>query len=532
MAKTASLPFKGSFTHSQGLGANPGRYARYGLSGHDGDDWLMPEGTSLFAPVSGQIVKHGFDAAGWGKYVQVWDSTQKLLINIAHASDLLAISGAYVRAGDQIAISGNTGNSDAPHVHVAAADTDDAGNRANLGSGLKGWYSILDGGRINLVPLSTGPLAAGDQANGPTVSPQSGGAVVPTTFDEIVPLYYIGWGREAAFEDFKKTYGGDVNRILTERGYFNPPAVKKPRPPELKKKYTVNPQYTGFSIKELVGPVLKSGRADLLAQFLSLSENEPLTKGQKLNPSGFPTDYYPGSGEWKGFIQLTSSTPIGVQGNYYIREQYAGNSLNDLIPKYAEGRKDITASFLGIPENLPITRIMGLGTSGFPPHYIPGSGEWKGFLTLFEQLPTAPGSPITEDIPEDDVDQAPPADGAEGAQQPTQYPTITIYSNPERAKIYIDELYFHDLTPSNKAYPTQPGKHSVRLEKSGYKDYVEEFEVTGTEQVVIRGTLEPYTPTEPGQPLPRGSAKKYTTTQLTRLVNELYQEVFHKAPEI
>ncbi|KKK96365.1 hypothetical protein LCGC14_2663510, partial [marine sediment metagenome] len=50
MAKSASLPFKGTFEHSQGFGARPSVYAKFGLQGHDGDDWKMPEGTVLFSP--------------------------------------------------------------------------------------------------------------------------------------------------------------------------------------------------------------------------------------------------------------------------------------------------------------------------------------------------------------------------------------------------------------------------------------------------------------------------------------------------
>lgn len=530
MAKTASLPFKGSFKFTQGFGSRPEVYAKYGLAGHDGDDWLMPEGTPLYSPVTGKVIRHGDDPGGWGKYIQIWDSGQKLLVNIAHTSALLAISGAYVKAGELVARSGNTGFSEAPHVHVAAADTDSSGGRLNQNNGYKGWYSIMNSSKISLVAPGTGAETPPSGAVTSTDSTDTG-AIAPT-FDEIYALYYAGWDKTAARNDFNSDKGGDLGRLLAARG-INPLGDTRPpkeRPEALKKKYLVGPQYIGFSIKELVGPVLKYGRADLLARYLGLSENDKLTKGQWLDPSGFDSYDHPGSGEWLAFEQLTSSTPIGVPGNYYIREEYAGKSLSELIPQYAAGRKDITANFLGVPENMPITRIMGFGTSGFPSNYIPVSSEWEGFQTLFEQLSSSPGAPITEDIPQDDESQPPPADGAEGAQQPSQYPTITIYSNPERAKIYIDEMYYHDLTPSNKAYPSQPGKHSVRLEKGGYKDYFIEFDLGEGEQMVVRGTLMPYTPAESTTSSAGAGASKYTTKKLTRLVNELYQEVFHRAP--
>lgn len=530
MAKTASLPFTGSRKHVQGFGGNAAAYARFGLAGHDGDDWLMPEGTPLYAPVSGKVLRHGEDPSGWGKYIQVWDSGQKLLINIAHCSGLQAITGAYVRAGEQIAFSGNTGNSSAPHVHVAAADTDDGGGRLNQGNGYKGWYSILDGSRIALVSLPTGSSTSSSQATDAGSILQSGDATAPITFDTIYSQYYAGWEKNAARDDFNTGKHGSLDELLAARGIAPDLRPPKERPEALKKKYLVGPQYTGFSIKELVGPVLKYGRADLLARYLGLSENDVLTRGQWLDPSGFDKYDHPDSGEWKAFEQLTSSTPIGVPGNYYIREEYAGQSFDSIDPAVPTGRRDILAGFLGVPENMIFTRAVGFGTSGFPPAYIPKSSEWEGFLVLFEQLPTAPGAPVTEDISEDDIGQAPPTYSTQGAQQQTQYPTITIYSSPERAKIYIDELYIHDLTPSNKAYPSEPGSHTVRVEKSGYLDYTVGFDLGPSEQKVISATLKPFAGTVGEGPQPVTSGGKYSTKKLTRLVNELYEEVFHRAP--
>mgnify|MGYP001580560378 FL=1 len=79
MVKNASLPFKGSFEMSQSFGARPTVYAKFGLKGHDGNDWIMPEGTLLVSPLSGKVIKVGNDADGWGIYAQVWDSSQNLI---------------------------------------------------------------------------------------------------------------------------------------------------------------------------------------------------------------------------------------------------------------------------------------------------------------------------------------------------------------------------------------------------------------------------------------------------------------------
>ncbi len=124
MAKKMSLPFKGTPQHSQGFGARPSVYERFGLRGHDGDDWLMEIGTPLFAPFTGEIKKHGNAPNSWGIYQWVWDPGQRLIVNIAHQNALQVTTGARGEKGQQIGFSGNTGFSEAPHVHVAAADTD------------------------------------------------------------------------------------------------------------------------------------------------------------------------------------------------------------------------------------------------------------------------------------------------------------------------------------------------------------------------------------------------------------------------
>jgi len=212
MPKTASLPFKGNPSHTQGFGARPSVYAKYGLDGHAGDDWVLPEGTALYSPVEGKVLRHGFDANGWGKWLQLWDPNQKLVVLIAHLSSAQVISGAGVRKGQLVARSGNTGFSEAPHVHVAAADTDSSGNRTNTGNGFKGWYSILDSGRINLVPL-------GEDVEAP---PPSNGddepAPAPTSaWSEIFAKYYAGWDETAAKADFAQAYDSDLSRLQIAR---------------------------------------------------------------------------------------------------------------------------------------------------------------------------------------------------------------------------------------------------------------------------------------------------------------------------
>lgn len=151
MPKTISLPFTGNFKHCQKFGANPDGYKKFGLRGHDGDDWLIPHDTIMKSPTAVRVMRVGFDATGWGKYLQLWDKRQSLLINMCHMHSVNVAEGDEVKWGDEVARSGNSGNSSAPHLHIAVADTGADGKKLNVDNGHKGWYSILDSQRIQLV---------------------------------------------------------------------------------------------------------------------------------------------------------------------------------------------------------------------------------------------------------------------------------------------------------------------------------------------------------------------------------------------
>ena len=150
MVKIIRMPFKGSYKHSQDFGARPEAYKKYGLDGHDGDDFLMGQNTQIISPVNGRVKKRGSDPSGWGLYIQIWDWEQSLLVNLTHMSDINLHVGDVVRVGDEVARSGDSGNSSAPHLHIAVADTGADGKRLNIDNGFKGWYSIYDRKRIQI----------------------------------------------------------------------------------------------------------------------------------------------------------------------------------------------------------------------------------------------------------------------------------------------------------------------------------------------------------------------------------------------
>lgn len=82
---------------------------------HPGLDIAVPTGTRILASGAGEVVEAGEDSL-YGRFVRIrhgggWESVY------GHASRVLVRAGQRVRAGQPIALSGNTGVSTAPHLH-------------------------------------------------------------------------------------------------------------------------------------------------------------------------------------------------------------------------------------------------------------------------------------------------------------------------------------------------------------------------------------------------------------------------------
>jgi len=89
---------------------------------HKGVDVGMPEGTELYAPISGIVSPHidqkGLDG-GYGRYLILEGATDqgsRVRFIFAHLSEVLA--DGRVIAGNLIAKSGNTGSSTGAHLHL------------------------------------------------------------------------------------------------------------------------------------------------------------------------------------------------------------------------------------------------------------------------------------------------------------------------------------------------------------------------------------------------------------------------------
>lgn len=97
----------GTFTSPFG-----GRWGRV----HAGDDFATPVGTPLHALHSATVVKAGFDS-GLGNHIEL-DLGNGIHAEYGHMSVLGVAAGQKLVLGQTIGLSGNTGHSTGPHLHL------------------------------------------------------------------------------------------------------------------------------------------------------------------------------------------------------------------------------------------------------------------------------------------------------------------------------------------------------------------------------------------------------------------------------
>lgn len=112
------------FTITQVFGVNPSAYAQYGLKGHNGWDVRTklsdsPDGKrNILSPQDARFHQIGNEGAkGYGKFVEIITETagRRFKHTFAHCASTPAFT--VKRQGEGVAISDNTGNSTAAHLH-------------------------------------------------------------------------------------------------------------------------------------------------------------------------------------------------------------------------------------------------------------------------------------------------------------------------------------------------------------------------------------------------------------------------------
>lgn len=116
------------------LSAGFGRAGNMWSAKHSGQDFAVPIGTPVHAVHSGTVVKAGSYGAGDGPaygnaiVIKHSDGTYS---QYAHLSKIKVYVGQYVKTGQQIGLSGNTGNSSGPHLHFEIRTTPNYGSAVN-----------------------------------------------------------------------------------------------------------------------------------------------------------------------------------------------------------------------------------------------------------------------------------------------------------------------------------------------------------------------------------------------------------------
>lgn len=86
---------------------------------HNGVDMALPVGNRVLAPTSGTVKRAG-PASGYGLVVVILGD-DGFYYELGHLSSISAKEGDIVKAGDEVAKSGNTGQSTGPHLHLSVA---------------------------------------------------------------------------------------------------------------------------------------------------------------------------------------------------------------------------------------------------------------------------------------------------------------------------------------------------------------------------------------------------------------------------
>lgn len=83
---------------------------------HKGVDIAAPKGTTVFTAAEGRVVRTGYDAGGYGNFIEV-RHPNGLSTVYGHLSRIDVASGDAVAPGQRIGLVGSTGYSTGPHLH-------------------------------------------------------------------------------------------------------------------------------------------------------------------------------------------------------------------------------------------------------------------------------------------------------------------------------------------------------------------------------------------------------------------------------
>ncbi|MCM1450057.1 MAG: M23 family metallopeptidase [Clostridiales bacterium] len=114
--QSAEIDVSGYVMPHSGYITSPYGYRKRFRRMHKGVDIKVYIGDTIRAAFDGKVRLTNFERRGYGKYVIV-RHTNGLETVYGHLSEFLVEADQYVKAGDPIALGGNTGRSTGPHLH-------------------------------------------------------------------------------------------------------------------------------------------------------------------------------------------------------------------------------------------------------------------------------------------------------------------------------------------------------------------------------------------------------------------------------
>ena len=110
-------PFEKEYKLTQGFNDDCCRdaYKKFGLMGHNGQDYGLPTGTPVLAPHRGKVIEATLDPQGYGLYLKIENDIEGSVL--AHLKEHRVGVSDQVNEGQLVAYSDNSGNSTGPHLH-------------------------------------------------------------------------------------------------------------------------------------------------------------------------------------------------------------------------------------------------------------------------------------------------------------------------------------------------------------------------------------------------------------------------------
>ena len=108
-------PIPGTPLITQGFAQNPDIYRQFGFIGHNGIDFELDIGTTVYAPHDGIAEIHDDGDEGYGLYLVITTDKRKSILG--HLQEVFYTEGQFIHQGNPVAKSGNSGFSSNPHLH-------------------------------------------------------------------------------------------------------------------------------------------------------------------------------------------------------------------------------------------------------------------------------------------------------------------------------------------------------------------------------------------------------------------------------